>query len=145
MPRGGWRPGSGRKKGSTVKKKRRIAEEASALGVTPLAYMLGIMNDENAAEHRRDEMAWRSAPFCHPRLVTARHDVRSDTAETTNVYVEEITIVSVESGRFLSPQEASEPVVEILPDRPQLDAVASEIESESESEDAAQEGPQDAT
>jgi hypothetical protein len=120
MPRGGWRPGSGRKKGSTTKKKRTIAEEAKAVGVTPLQYMLQILNDESAEQSRRDLMAWRAAPFCHPRLVTARHDVRSDTAETTNVYVEQITVIGVESGRFLSPQEATEPIVEILPDRPQL-------------------------
>jgi hypothetical protein len=104
--------------------------------------MLAILNDENAAESRRDSMARWAAPFVHPRLVTARHDVRSDTAETTNVYVEQITVVSVESGRFLSPQEANEPLIEILPDRPQL--VAVEPESEPETDPAVLDSPPDA-
>jgi hypothetical protein len=130
MPRGGWRPGSGRKKGSTTRKKRSIAEEAKALGELPLNYMLRIMNDKSVEQSRRDMMAWRSAPYCHPRLVTARHDlVRSDGAETTNVFVEQISVVAIESGRFLSPEEIAAPIIEVLPDPPQLVAIEPDDES----------------
>ena len=36
--------------------------------ITPLRFMLDIMNDESLAPARRDRMAIAAAPFCHPRL-----------------------------------------------------------------------------
>jgi hypothetical protein len=34
----------------------------------PLAYMLRVMRDESAAPERRDFMASKAAPYCHPAL-----------------------------------------------------------------------------
>lgn len=81
MARGGYRPGSGPKKGTKYKKKgiteakprRRpaipddIKAEAAAENLDPLTYMLKIMNDELADGVRRDRMAVAAAPFCHAR------------------------------------------------------------------------------
>ena len=120
MPRGGSRPGSGRPKGSMTKKKRLLVEEAQAHGVTPLGWMLAVLNNPEADEARRDRMAIAAAPFVHPKLVSARHDlVRGDEAARTNVFVEQISVIAVEPGRFLTSAEAREPIVEILPEPPQ--------------------------
>lgn len=72
MARGGYRPGAGRPKGSRSVKEggavpadiRRAAREAK---LSPLEYMLGVMNDEDAAPERRDRMAIAAAPFVHAR------------------------------------------------------------------------------
>lgn len=74
MARGGARPGAGRPKGI-----RRIAEEAQkavpadirkaarAAKLSPLEYMLAVMNDESAEDARRDRMAQAAAPYVHAR------------------------------------------------------------------------------
>jgi len=72
MPRGGFRPGAGRKKGST---KEAVAEvspasikrEAKAAKLSPLEYMLRVMNDDAADEARRDRMAQAAAPYVHAK------------------------------------------------------------------------------
>ena len=68
MGRGGPRPGSGRKRGSSTKKTRRIADEAADRGQTPLEYLLALMVDTTATAARRDWAADRAAQYCHPRL-----------------------------------------------------------------------------
>jgi hypothetical protein len=141
---GGWRPGSGRKKGSknrhsaaSVKRYREIAAEARDAGLTPLNYMLSIVRDETAPEHRRDEMAYRAAPYCHPKLTSlhAHHDVRGEIAG--NIYVEQINVVSVPSGHHLSAEEAAAPIVEeiISPDKELPDFLALEDNSNSPGDD----------
>ena len=66
MPRGGKRRGTGRKPGASTVKTRAIANAAAAsMKCTPLDYMLAIVADANAAEHRRDDMAKASAAFPH--------------------------------------------------------------------------------
>lgn len=61
--RGGFRPGAGRpRKGQRL---REIRAAAGKAGVTPLAYMLAIMRDENADPLLRDRMAIAAAPYCH--------------------------------------------------------------------------------
>jgi hypothetical protein len=68
MPRGGWRPNSGRKKGSVNKNSRRIAEEAARNGLSPLAYLLSIVHDASQPTPLRCEMAVACLPFCHARI-----------------------------------------------------------------------------
>ncbi len=74
MARGGFRPGAGRPKGvKTAKDEARAApprdvvKAARKLRLSPLDYMLAVMNDEEAESSRRDRMAVAAAPFVHAR------------------------------------------------------------------------------
>ena len=80
MPRGGKRPGAGRKKGSADN--RSVVQDRGFLtkpsraeavsGLTPLDYMLSVLRDPKASVKRRDEMAIAAAPYVHAILsVTA--------------------------------------------------------------------------
>lgn len=65
---GGKRAGSGRPKGSKNKKQSFetiIIEEAKEETLTPLQYMLKVMNDPAAPCDRRDKMAVAAAPYVH--------------------------------------------------------------------------------
>jgi len=68
MPRGGRRPGAGRKPGSLTRRTREIAEQAAEDGITPLEYMLAVMRDPNEPPERQDDMAKAAAPYVHPDL-----------------------------------------------------------------------------
>ena len=85
MASGGYRPNSGPQKGAKYKKRVKktakttkkakksdipsdIAGEAKALNLKPLDYMLGVMNNAEAEEARRDRMAIAAAPFVHGRV-----------------------------------------------------------------------------
>lgn len=89
MPRGGYRPGAGRPKGSGNKskepkkalpgpdKKTKAKPETVEVAVellipladdaTPLDYMLQVMRDPHADPERRDRMALGAAPYMHGR------------------------------------------------------------------------------
>lgn len=77
MPRGGARPGTGgARPGAGRPKKaalavadapRDIRAAAKACRLSPLDYMLGVLNDENADIERRDRMAQAAAPYVHPK------------------------------------------------------------------------------
>ncbi len=83
MARGGYRPGAGRPKGAkgnkvsgSVEKSRGekptlpadVAAEAAAENLTPLDYMLKVMNDATIKDDvRRDRMAIAACPFIHAR------------------------------------------------------------------------------
>lgn len=71
MARGGYRPGAGRPKGASPSAKEpnktRITIEARKAGLSPLDYMLQVMNDAGAEDARRDRMAVAAAPFVHAK------------------------------------------------------------------------------
>ncbi|RSC31240.1 hypothetical protein EGT36_21445 [Agrobacterium sp. FDAARGOS_525] len=67
MPRGGYRPGAGRPKTAKVQTKVEVRREANKAKMTPLEYMLSVMNDVEAEDGRRDRMAVAAAPFVHAR------------------------------------------------------------------------------
>lgn len=89
MARGGYRPGSGPKKGAKYRPRTRkadgpakkrptkakktpevqpdIAAEAKMENKDPLTYMLDVMNNTDAGAERRDRMAIAAAPFVHAR------------------------------------------------------------------------------
>ena len=67
MARGGYRPGAGRPKGSEPFEKAKDRREAKAAGLSPLEYMLQVMNDAGAEDSRRDRMAVAAAPFVHAK------------------------------------------------------------------------------
>lgn len=73
MPRGGKRPGAGRKPSALTKKTRELAEKAVEGGVTPLEYLLGIMRDEALDRNERVDAAKAAAPYVHPRLNAVDH------------------------------------------------------------------------
>lgn len=87
MPRGGWRPGAGRKPGASSKpkeKKQRVAEtvdkELPVIDhdnlppplpdnpITPLDYMLRVLNDPKSPRALKEKMAALAAPYVHPRV-----------------------------------------------------------------------------
>lgn len=108
MPRGGWRPGAGRKprkldesgvilsekkteKPEKQAKRTRKAEKlpipqdiaiaAERENKTPLQYMLDVMNDPAAEKERRDRMAMAAAPFIHSKAGAAgKKDERQEAA-----------------------------------------------------------------
>ena len=75
MPRGGFRVGAGRPKGSKGKTKKTICTivqkteptTAGAENQTPLSYMLSVMNDPRADKELRARMAIAAAPYIHAR------------------------------------------------------------------------------
>lgn len=76
MPRGGNRPGAGRKRGTPNKASIERQKKVAATGITPLDYMLKVMRDPNAGAGRRDEMAKAAAPYVHPKLASMQHTGR---------------------------------------------------------------------
>lgn len=68
MARGGYRPGQGRPKGvKNGDAQEDINVEAEKLNLSPLEYMLMVMNDTSADPARRDRMAGMAAPFIHAK------------------------------------------------------------------------------
>lgn len=85
MPRGGKRPGAGRKVGSKsrtgfVAKVARIEQPVEVVdpNLMPLDYMLAVVRDPNAEWKRRDDLAKAAAPFCHERLTPKENTKRED-------------------------------------------------------------------
>jgi hypothetical protein len=70
MPRGGARPGAGRKRGQSTKLSEGERKAVAAAGETPLQYMIRVMRDSGTTDARRDEMAKAAAPFMHARLAS---------------------------------------------------------------------------
>lgn len=81
MPRGGYRPCSGRKKKSeteVVVTKEDVSIAAAKSGMSPLEYMLAIMNDETVDGLRRDRMAVAAAPYVHPKVAEEKAATRKE-------------------------------------------------------------------
>lgn len=70
MPRGGKRPGAGRKKGSATRRTRAAADAAAANPEIklPLDHMLDVLNNPTSTQARKDRAAECLLPFLHPRL-----------------------------------------------------------------------------
>lgn len=77
MASGGFRSGAGRPKGAKAPKAKPIKvapdikRAARQSGMSPLDYMLTVMNDNSADSERRDRMAVAAAPYCHARASDA--------------------------------------------------------------------------
>lgn len=74
MPRGGKRPGAGRKKGAATRKTRAVADRAATEGITPLEVMLTVMRQRFEAKdfERAASIAKDAAPYLHPRLTAIK-------------------------------------------------------------------------
>jgi hypothetical protein len=73
MPRGGKRPGAGRKTGAITQKISEHAQQLALAGQTPLDLLLGVMRDPNNPLAMRMDAATRAAPYVHPRLNAVEH------------------------------------------------------------------------
>lgn len=79
MPRGGARPGAGRKVGAVQKVAREAREKAAASGMLPHEFLLAIMRDEVKGEkptfEQRLDAAKAAAPYYAPKLsaIDAQH------------------------------------------------------------------------
>ena len=73
MARGGYRPGAGRPRKGEGRKEvaAEVKAEARRLDMTPLEYMLAVMNDADADPRRRDSMAVSAAPYVHAKKAEA--------------------------------------------------------------------------
>ena len=77
MPRGGSRPGAGRKQGSASKRSQDVTAALIGDGrATARVHAEGGPRDENADQKRRDAMAIAAAPYVHPRLATIDGDLK---------------------------------------------------------------------
>ena len=90
MPRGGLRPGAGRKPGSLTRRTREIAEQAAGDGITPLEYMLTVMRDSDEPPERRDEMAKAAAPCMHPRLASVEQQISGKDGDPLKMLLQQI-------------------------------------------------------
>lgn len=90
MARGGYRPGAGRPrkeagKAPSVKSKQSVEKPRKSLGgLTPLEYMLDVMNDASADDARRDRLAIAAAPYVHGRasdMAPGKKEQKQEAAE----------------------------------------------------------------
>lgn len=68
MANGGKRLGAGRPKGAASKMNELARALAAAEGITPLAYMLGVLRDDTKGSEIRMDAAKAAAPYLHARL-----------------------------------------------------------------------------
>lgn len=118
MPKGGYKPGSGRPREANSRRSliqagleakgaceapesQDEAPPSSNLGerlpqenLDPLAYMLRVMNDPGAEPERRDRLAIAAAPFVHPRANETKLGKKEEQAERAK---------AAGSGRFAPP------------------------------------------
>jgi len=71
MPRGGARPGAGRKPKASQPVKKVIDIGPSG---TPLDFMLAMLRDPEVDPGRRARMAHAAAPYCHARLALGKKE-----------------------------------------------------------------------
>ena len=95
MARGGCRPGAGRPKTGEVSVEDEVRKETRGTNLTPLEYMLSVMNDDEAEPVRRDRMAMAAAPYVHGRAT----DIEPGKKEQRQAKAEK----SASAGRFASP------------------------------------------
>jgi len=104
MPRGGKRPGAGRRVGSR-NKATLIAEarerEIVIPGKDPLEYMLEVMRNPDASPARRDDMAKAAAPYLHARLAAVEHSGSVDTVPPEKMTDDELARAITELRRKL--------------------------------------------
>lgn len=110
MPRGGKRPGSGRKKGSVTaatKRRQDVALKALQDGTTPLEVLLEAMRDayKEGGAMLAMPYAKEAAPYVHPKLssIEAKVDnIHRDAAELTDA-----DLADIASGRGPRAPEAT--------------------------------------
>jgi len=85
----------GRVAGTANKDKQAVIDKAKALGVTPLDYMLQVLNDKTREESDRMEAAKNAAPFVHrkqPQAIenTDMNELEAKTLEELQTRLDEL-------------------------------------------------------
>jgi len=70
--------GQGRPKGARNKKTVELQSRVSASGLTPLEFMVQVLQDEEQSFERRQWAAKEAAPYLHPRLASSEHKVTGE-------------------------------------------------------------------
>ena len=73
MPKGGSRPGAGRKKGAATRLNAQARAKAAEGGIMPLDYLLGLLRDPGEKQEVRIDAAKAAAPYVHARLANVAH------------------------------------------------------------------------
>jgi len=73
--RGGYRPGSGRKKGGFAKRTQDTMQLADELGINPVEFLLRRMHDQSLSMKDRIDCAKAAAPYVCPRLAAVENRV----------------------------------------------------------------------
>jgi len=68
----------GRKKGVPNKKTAAIQARVAASGLTPLQFMVQVLQDEDQPFQNRQWAAKEAAPYLHPRLASSEHKVSGE-------------------------------------------------------------------
>lgn len=97
MPRGGARPGAGRKTKAVADavKACEIAAKKDQSGLTPLDFMLALMRDEEQDVRLRMAMAQAAAPYVHAKP--------GDTPKGKKEQAQEAASEIAASGKFAPP------------------------------------------
>lgn len=72
---GGKRQGAGRKKGAVGKLHDAARAQAASEGITPLAYLLGLLRDDQQPQEIRTDAAKAAAPYLHAKLANVDANV----------------------------------------------------------------------
>jgi hypothetical protein len=111
MPRGGARPGGGRKKGIPNKVTKALREHVASTGETPLEYFVRIYRDPKMPDERRDYAAAQALPYQHSKMPIAI------TANMTHQGTVEHTHRMIHEVKDITPQEAAKLYEETLHSR----------------------------
>lgn len=82
-PKGGARPGAGRKRGSKTIRTTAVADKVAASGITPLEVMIQAMREafDAGGAIAAFQYAKEAAPFMHPRLQSVNANVKHSLLE----------------------------------------------------------------
>jgi hypothetical protein len=106
-PRGGARPGSGRKPGAVTIKSREAADRAASGGITPLDVMIqDMMSKYHAGQlHDAADRARDCAPYVHARLSSSDVAIRRVTSLSE---ISDAELVALTGGARTDPPRESE-------------------------------------
>ena len=99
MARGGARPSAGRKPGAATIRTREAANTIAAMGMSPLAYMQGLIDGTVEYDEVKFEAAKAAAPYVHPRLAAVESKVTATIREQSEDELDaEIRALAIASG-----------------------------------------------
>jgi hypothetical protein len=133
MPRGGFRVGAGRKKGSLSKRTTAIAEDLTATHQSPLEFLISIYTNPKISRQERMQAAIAACPYVHSKLSSM-----IPKEKISQIYVQEINVLAIPPGQYLSSDEIAR--LSALPSSVEGDTAVDALESpwaEAESEEAA--------